>query len=45
MVLRDILLNAAVSENRKSYSDKDGPRSDEVLDVVAKQVKLGRWSF
>jgi hypothetical protein len=43
--LRHILLDAAVSGNKKSYSDKDDPLNDEELDAIAKKMKLGRWNF
>jgi hypothetical protein len=43
--LRDILLDIAVSGNKKSYRDKDGPLNDEDQGVIAKELKLGRWNF
>jgi hypothetical protein len=43
--LRHILLDAAVSGNKKSYTDKDDPLNDEELDIIAKKLKLGRWNF
>lgn len=43
--LRHILLDAAVSGNKKSYSDSDGPLTDDDLDAIAKKLKLGRWNF
>jgi hypothetical protein len=43
--LRHILLDAAVSGNKKSYTDKDEPLNDEELDAIAKKLKLGRWNF
>jgi len=43
--LRHILLDAAYSGNKKSYTDKDEPLNDEELDAIAKKLKLGRWNF
>jgi hypothetical protein len=43
--LRHILLDAAVDGPKKSYSNSDGPLTDEKLDEIAKKKKLGRWNF
>lgn len=43
--IRHILLDAAVSGPKKSYTDSDVPISDTELDFIAKKLKLGRWNF
>jgi hypothetical protein len=43
--LRYILLDVAVDGSKKSYSNSDGPLTDEELDEIAKKKKLGRWNF
>jgi len=43
--LRHILLDAAVSGNKKSYHDSDKPLTEDELDAIAKKLKLGRWNF
>lgn len=43
--LRHILLDAAVSGTKKSYTDSDEPLTDAELDAIAAKLKLGRWNF
>jgi hypothetical protein len=43
--LRHILLDAAVSGTKKSYTESEAPLNDEELDAIAKKLKLGRWNF
>lgn len=43
--LRHILLDAAVANNKKHYYAGDGPIPDKELDRIAKDMKLGRWTF
>lgn len=43
--IRHILLDAAVLGNKRSYSSKIEPLSDEELDDIAKKLNLGRWNF
>jgi hypothetical protein len=43
--LRHILLDAAVSGSKKTYTEKDEPLNDEELDAIAKKLRLGRWNF
>lgn len=42
--IRHIFLDAAVLGDRRSYSSKTEPLSDEDLDVIAKQPNLGQWN-
>nr|1W1L_A Chain A, VANILLYL-ALCOHOL OXIDASE [Penicillium simplicissimum]1W1L_B Chain B, VANILLYL-ALCOHOL OXIDASE [Penicillium simplicissimum] len=43
--IRHILLDAAVLGDKRSYSSRTEPLSDEELDKIAKQLNLGRWNF
>jgi hypothetical protein len=43
--LRHILLDAAVAGPKASYTNKQGPLSDEDMDAIAKKLNLGRWNF
>jgi hypothetical protein len=43
--LRHILLDAAVSGSKASYTSSDAPLDDKELDAIAAKLKLGRWNF
>jgi len=43
--LRHVLLDAAVAAPKKHYYQGDDPIPDKELDKIAKDLKLGRWSF
>ena len=43
--LRHILLDAAVSGTKTSYTSSSEPLNDDELDAIAKKLKLGRWNF
>jgi hypothetical protein len=43
--LRHILLDAAVSGSKASYTSSSDPLNDEELDAIAAKLKLGRWNF
>ena len=43
--LRHILLDAAVTGDKASYTEKNGPLNDTELDQIAKKLQLGRWNF
>lgn len=43
--LRSILMDAAVHNPKKYYTDSDEPLSDKELDEIAEKLNLGRWNF
>lgn len=43
--IRHILLDAAVMGTKSDYTPTKGPLDDAALDVIAKQLNLGRWNF
>ncbi|KAM5343913.1 hypothetical protein ACJ41O_012450 [Fusarium nematophilum] len=43
--LRSILMDAAVHNPKKHYTDSDEPLTEKQLDEIAKELKLGRWNF
>ncbi|KAK3328211.1 putative D-lactate dehydrogenase [Cercophora scortea] len=43
--LRNILLDAAVSAPKSSYTSEAGPLSEAKMDEIAAQLDLGRWNF
>jgi hypothetical protein len=43
--LRHILPDAAISGNKKLYTDSGKSLSDKELNTIAAKLKLGRWNF
>lgn len=43
--LRSILMDAAVYNNKRAYSNSDKPLTEAELDIIAKKLDLGRWNF
>lgn len=43
--LRSILMDAAIYDNKKAYSNSDKSLTEAELDAVAKKLDLGRWNF
>lgn len=43
--LRSILMDAAVHNNKRAYSNSDKPLTEAELDTIAKKLSLGRWNF
>lgn len=43
--LRSILMDAAVYDNKKAYSNSDKCLTEAELDAAAKKLDLGRWNF
>jgi hypothetical protein len=43
--LRHVLLDAAISGDKKLYTDSGEPFSDKELDTIAAKLELGRWNF
>ena len=43
--LRSIVMDAAVHNTKKHYTDSDEPLSEEQMDEIATKLKLGRWNF
>ncbi|KAJ4856787.1 FAD binding domain-containing protein [Trichoderma breve] len=43
--LRSILMDAAVHNCKAHYTNSDEPLSEQELDEIAKELKLGRWNF
>ncbi|KAK3685206.1 putative D-lactate dehydrogenase [Podospora appendiculata] len=43
--LRNILLDAAVSAPKSSYTSETGPLSEAKMDEIAAGLDLGRWNF
>ena len=38
-------MDAAVYNPKKHYTDSDEPLSEERLNEIAEELKLGRWNF